>query len=158
MERSNWDTLLARLKTISANMELREEKEASLDIDAEIPLSYLSMLEDDPKIRGKKEPYLLQLADRFEPFGEKNRSLLFLSKGLKITDISLMGKDSLKHIKLIMDTGNLKWPAIYWNAANKIKTEFDKGDTVDLVYTVNRNWFNGSTTPQLMIKDLRVQK
>ncbi|MDR2701207.1 MAG: single-stranded-DNA-specific exonuclease RecJ [Spirochaetaceae bacterium] len=158
MERANWDALLDRLKNITANMELKEAKEEALEIDAEIPLSYLSRLEDDAKVRGKKELYLINLLDRFEPFGEKNRPLLFLSRGLKITDIILMGKDGLKHVKLTLDSGQLKWPAIYWNAADRIKVDFDKGDTIDLVYAVSKNWFNGGITPQLIVKDLRVQK
>ncbi|MCL1815743.1 MAG: single-stranded-DNA-specific exonuclease RecJ [Treponema sp.] len=155
MEKTHWDTLLDRLKTIAANMELKAPKEETLEIDAEIPLAYLSRLEDDPKVRGRKELYLIQLADRFEPYGEKNRPLCFLSRGIRITDIMLMGKDELKHVKLILDAGTLKWPAVYWNAADRVKVDFDKGDTVDLVYTVSRNWFNGSQTPQLKIKDLR---
>ena len=136
-------------------MELKAVGKKALEIDAEIPLSYLSRMEDDPKVRGKKDLYILQLADRFEHCGEKNHPLFFLSRGLKITDLSLMGKDELKHVKLTLDTGQLKWPAVYWNAADKIKVDFDKGDMVDLVYTVNRKWFNGSLTPQLKVKDLR---
>jgi len=158
MERANWPALLGRLKTIASNMELRALKEETLDIDAEIPLSYLSLLEDDPKVKGKKDLYLLRLVERFEPFGEKNRPLIFLSRGLTIADIMLMGKEELKHAKLTLDAGKIKWPAVYWNAASRIKVDFDKGDTVDIVYTVNKNWFNGSVTPQLMIKDLRAQK
>ena len=158
MEISNWDALQQRIKTIAANMELKTATEETLEIDAEIPLVYLSKEEDDPKVRGKKNLYLLQLLDRFEPYGEKNRPLCFLSRGLKIFDIMLMGKDALKHVKLTLDTGKYKWPAIYWNASEKVKVEFDKGDTVDIVYTVNRNWFNGSVTPQMIVKDLRVCK
>jgi len=156
MERTHWETLLVRLKSIAANMELKQLEEKVLEIDAEIPLSYLSRLEDDSKAKGKKDLYLLQLTDRFEPYGEKNRPLLFLSQGLKVMDITLMGKDELKHVKLTLDTGAFKWPAVYWNAADRIKTDFDKGDTVDLIYTVSRNWFNGTQTPQLIVKDLRV--
>jgi single-stranded-DNA-specific exonuclease len=158
MEKLNWDALLERVKTIAANIELKPAHEEVLEIDAEIPLSYLSREEDDLKVRGKKQLYLLQLVDRFEPYGEKNRPLFFLSRGLKITDIMLMGKDELKHVKLTLDTGKFKWPAVYWNAADRVKTDFDKGDSVDIVYTVNRNWFNGTQTPQMMIKDLHVSK
>ena len=157
MEKSNWETLQKRLKTIAANMEFKVPAEKALEIDAEIPLAYLSKEEDDPKARGKKDLYLLQLADRFGPYGEKNRPLLFLSRGLKIIDIMLMGNE-LKHVKLTLDTGKFKWPAIYWNAAEKVKVEFDKGDNVDLVYTVSRNWFNGTATPQIIVKDLQLTK
>jgi single-stranded-DNA-specific exonuclease len=66
-----------------------------------------------------------------------------------------MGKEGLKHVKLTLDTGKFKWPAIYWNAAERVKVDFDKGDTVDLVYTVSRNWFNGTVTPQIMVRDLK---
>jgi len=158
MEKANWAALLGRLKTIASNMELQALAEETLEIDAEIPLSYLSLLEEDPKVKGKKELYLLRLVERFEPFGERNRPLIFLSKGLIITDILLMGKEELKHAKLTLDAGKIKWPAVYWNAASRVKVDFDKGDTVDIVYTVNKNWFNGSVTPQLVIKDLRAQK
>jgi single-stranded-DNA-specific exonuclease len=157
MVKTNWDAFLARLITASANMELKPETEDVLEIDAELPLSYLSRLEDDPKVRGKKELYILRLADRFEPYGEKNRPLLFLSRALRISDIMLMGKDELKHVKLTLDTGKFKWPAIYWNAADKINVDFKQGDEVDLVYRVKRNWFNGAETPQLMVEDLKVR-
>ena len=157
MEKSNWGLLLKRLKTIAATIELKPPEDI-LEIDAEIPLSFLSREEDDPKVSGKKDLYLLQLSDRFEPYGEKNRPLSFLSRGLKITDIILMGKDELKHVKLTLDTGKFKWPAIYWNAVEKVKVDFDKGDTIDLVYTVGRNWFNGNITPQMIVKDLRLSK
>jgi single-stranded-DNA-specific exonuclease len=158
VEMKNWEALVERLKRIGASMELKSEEDERYEIDAEIPLSYLSRLEEDPKIRGKKDLYILQLSDRFEPYGEKNRPLLFLSRGLKVADISLMGKEELRHVKLTLDTGKLKWPGVYWNAAEKIKVDFDKGDVVDLVYRVNRNWFNGSEIPQMMISDLRTQK
>ncbi|MDR2470570.1 MAG: single-stranded-DNA-specific exonuclease RecJ [Treponema sp.] len=157
MERKHWDTLLDRLEKFAPCMELAPPAAPGpLEIDAEIPLSYLSRLEEDPRTPGKQEPYMLHLASRFEPYGEKNRPLLFCSRGLKVGDISLMGKEALKHVKLSLDTGRLKWPAVYWNAAEKINAEFRNGDTVDVVYRMNRNWFNGAETPQLMIQDLRV--
>jgi single-stranded-DNA-specific exonuclease len=61
-------------------------------------------------------------------------------------------------VKLTLDTGKFKWPAVYWNAADKINVDFKMGDEVDLVYRVNRNWFNGAETPQLMVEDLRTHK
>jgi single-stranded-DNA-specific exonuclease len=156
MERKNWETLIERLTALSSNIELKDKPDDdALVIDAELPLSYLSKLEDDPKSPRKQELYVLKLADRFEPYGEANRPLLFLTRGLKINDVMLMGKDELKHVKLTLDSGKYKWPAVYWNAADKFKVEFDIGDSIDLVYTLNRNWFNGSEIPQMMVQDLR---
>jgi single-stranded-DNA-specific exonuclease len=56
---------------------------------------------------------------------------------------------------LILNTGKHKWPAVYWQAAERVKRDFDLEDKVDLVFTLSRNWFNGMETPQLIITDLR---
>jgi single-stranded-DNA-specific exonuclease len=160
MERKNWDAFLERLRMICGNMELKPTGGETLEIDAEIPLSYLSKFDEGPKQGDKKDLYVLKLADRFEPTGEQNRTLLFLSKGLVVSDIQLMGKDQLRHVKLTLDTGkypprDLRWVGVYWNASDKIRVDFDSGDTVDIVYNLNRNWFNGNETPQMIIRDLK---
>jgi single-stranded-DNA-specific exonuclease len=124
-------------------IELKEEgDEETVIVDAELPLSYLT-------------PEILKLVDRFEPYGEKNEPLSFMTRGLRVADINFMGKNEAKHVKLTLDTGKHKWPAVYWQAADKVKRDFDLEDRVDLVYTVNRNWFNGIETPQLVVTDLR---
>jgi single-stranded-DNA-specific exonuclease len=122
-----------------------EDEEEIITVDAELPPPYLT-------------PDILKLADRFEPYGERNDRLVFMSRGLRVADITFMGKPEAKHVKLTLDTGKHKWPAVYWQAAGKVKHEFDLEDRVELVYTVERNWFNGTETVQLKIIDLRRQK
>ncbi|MDR2767459.1 MAG: single-stranded-DNA-specific exonuclease RecJ [Treponema sp.] len=153
MDLANWEKFQAKLTAISANMELKPDGDEAIDLDAEIPPEYLSKKIRDA--RGREKPYILDLCDRFEPYGEQNRPLYFMSKNLKILDIMLMGKEELKHCKLTLDAGVLKWPAIYWNSADRVKVDFDKGDKVDVVYRVNRDWFKGSETPRLMLEDVR---
>jgi single-stranded-DNA-specific exonuclease len=160
MEWKNRDAFLERLRAICRNIELKPEGGKILEIDAEIPLSYLSKLDEGPKRGDKKDPYVLVLAERFEPTGEQNRPPLFLSRGLTVSDIQLMGKDELKHVKLTLDTGkhpprDLRWIGVYWNASDKVRVDFDQGDTVDVVYNLSRNWFNGNETPQMIIRDLK---
>jgi single-stranded-DNA-specific exonuclease len=145
--RTNWEPFLERLKYIAGTIELGEEAdEETVPVDAEFTA-------------GRTPQFLttglFELVDRFEPYGEENGPLNFLARGLKVTDIVLMGKPEAKHVKLTLDTGKLKWPAIYWQAVDKIKRDFDRNDTVDLVFTLNRNWFNGSETPQLIVTDLK---
>jgi len=36
----------------------------------------------------------------------------------------------------------------------KTDAELDAGDKVDLLYIINRNWFNGVESPQIIIKDI----
>ena len=140
---SNWLPFTERLKTAASEITLPDGEDLeTLVVDAELPLSYLT-----------KEIYTL--LDRFEPFGEGNEALTFMAKNLKIADITLMGKPESKHVKLSLDTGQLKWPAVYWQAAEKVKKDFDLGDKVDLVFRITRNWFKGSETPQLVVSDLK---
>ncbi|MFP3088696.1 single-stranded-DNA-specific exonuclease RecJ [Treponema sp. TIM-1] len=144
IKKSNWEPLRERLKIVARTIELGEgEDEETLTIDAELPHAYLA-----PDI-------LIPLLDRFEPYGEGNKPLSFLARGLRISDILLMGKPELKHVKLTLDAGKYKWPGVYWQAAEKVKKEFDQGDQVDLVFEITRNWFNHTETPQLVIIDLK---
>ncbi|MCL2602182.1 MAG: single-stranded-DNA-specific exonuclease RecJ [Treponema sp.] len=139
----NWEPLLARLKDAAANIDFDNARdEETLTVDAELPLSYLG-------------PDIFTLVDRFEPYGEGNSALTFVAKDMRITDISLMGKPDAKHVKLNLDTGKHKWPAVYWQAAEKVKRDFDLGDQVDLVFKVTRNRFKGHESPQLIVDDLR---
>jgi single-stranded-DNA-specific exonuclease len=143
-EKSNWQEFLARLKTIAQTIELQDEAdEGTVAIDAELPQSYL------------KPDILFKIIDRFEPYGEENRPLTFLAKNLLVEDISLMGKTEAKHVKLTLNAGDYKWPAIYWQAADKVKKDFDFGDRLDLVFQVNRNYFKGNEIPQLIVTDLK---
>jgi single-stranded-DNA-specific exonuclease len=143
LEMANWETLLERLKKIALTIELTDEDDdETLDIDAELPLSFL-------------EPGIFSVVDTFQPFGTGNSSLLFLARGLKILDINLMGKQESKHVKLTLDAGKNKWPAMYWNAAEKVNTEWTVNDTVDAVFKLTRNYYAGKITPTLIIKDMR---
>jgi single-stranded-DNA-specific exonuclease len=143
MPRSNWDAFLERVRTAAMTIELGSlEDEQTISVDAELPPAYIT-------------PEIFSLVDRFEPYGEANSPLTFMARGLRIINIDLVGKNGAKHAKLTLDTGKLKWPAMYWQAAGKVKVEFDLNDTVDLVFKFSRNWFNGIETPQIIITDLR---
>jgi single-stranded-DNA-specific exonuclease len=139
----NWDTFLERLKRAAMTIELGSlEDEQTINIDAELPHEYIT-------------PEIFTLVDRFEPYGEANPPLVFMARALKIVNIDLVGKNGAKHVKLTLDTGKHKWPAMYWQAAGKLKQDFDLNDTVDLVFRFSRNWFNGMETPQIIVTDLK---
>lgn len=111
-------------------------------IDAELPHAYLT-------------PELLPLIDSFEPYGEGFPQLLFLAKNMKITAASIIGKTLPQHLRLTLDCGAYKWAAVYWQAAEKLNTEFKIGDSVDAIFTIGRNTFNGNTIPQMTIQDMQ---
>jgi single-stranded-DNA-specific exonuclease len=143
LKRSRWDEFIERLRVASATIELgAAEAEETVAVDAELPAAFLT-------------PDILKVVDLFEPYGEENGPLVFMAKGLRVADIALMGKTEQKHVKLTLDCGKHKWPAVYWQAADRVKRDFDVKDQVDLVFQVSRNYFNGAELPQMTVTDLR---
>ncbi|MDR2020630.1 MAG: single-stranded-DNA-specific exonuclease RecJ [Treponema sp.] len=141
MDKANWDEFRERLKFTAETIELGPDEEA-VRVDAELPQSYLT-------------PEIFKIVDLFEPYGHENNPLIFLARGIRILDISLMGKPDPVHVKLTLDAGKYKWPAVYWRAVEKVKRDFDINDRVDAVFTLCRDWFNGIETPQIVVTDLR---
>ncbi|MDA3809366.1 MAG: single-stranded-DNA-specific exonuclease RecJ [Spirochaetaceae bacterium] len=133
--------LLKESKMRLTELEKATSEEHSIDIDAELPSKFMNL-------------ELEKLIDMFEPYGEKNRSLVFMSKNVKVADVNIIGKTG-DHLKLLIDSGDFKWPAVYWNSSVHYKTAFEKNDTVDIVYNLNRNYYQGRETLQLSILDLK---
>jgi single-stranded-DNA-specific exonuclease len=144
MGKGNWESFMDRLKNAAYSIEFAgEDAEEIVSIDAELPPAYLS-------------PDIFRLVDRFEPYGSENNPLTFLAKKLTIREINFIGKPEAKHIKMTVDTGKHKWPALYWQAADRVvNKEFGVDDQVDMVFTLSRDYYKGNETPQMMITDLK---
>jgi len=74
---------------------------------------------------------------------------------LKVSASVLIGKNEPKHLKMTVDTCRYQWPAVFWNATDTIKTEIKAGDTIDMVYSFERDSYRKKDTPQLLVRDLR---
>lgn len=136
------DNLVKALKEIAPSIEFDANKDdEAINIDAELPHNYLT-------------PDLLNLVDRFEPYGEKNAQLNFMAKNLIIIQADILGKVEAKHLKLMLQAGSYKWPALYWNSAEKFNRDFCIGDKVDVAFQISRNTFNGTESAQMIIADL----
>lgn len=113
-----------------------------LDIDMKIPLEVVSL-------------DLLNEIDKLKPFGLGNEEPLFASLGVGVADISFVGKEGQHAIvKLYTDAGNVK--AVYFNSAeDEVVKSLKFGDKIDVAYTLKKNEFNGKTSVDLFVKDLR---
>ncbi|MCL2720479.1 MAG: DHH family phosphoesterase, partial [Treponema sp.] len=140
----NWDVFAEQLKNIVSVIEFDEEYDDKIiQIDVELPHDYLT-------------PDILKLIDRFEPYGSENDQLVFMTKQIPIKEINLIGKPEAKHVKLIFDAGKYKWPALYWQSAERVlNKEFGVNDKVDIAFNLTRDYFKGNETPQIMIIDLK---
>ena len=137
---SKLEAFKAKLKELSKDVILSDEGDEII-VDAELPTEYIN-------------PDLLPLVEKFEPFGEENRDLVFVSKALKVQDAKIMGKTEPYHLKITFDCGKYKFPAIFWKEGERLNRDFKIGDKVDVLYTIGKNVFNGNTTPQMMLIDI----
>jgi single-stranded-DNA-specific exonuclease len=119
-----------------------DQTEETIDIDAELPHEYLT-------------PALAELVDRLEPYGEGNQPLVFMAKKVPILQVDIVGKQEKSHLKLLLDFGTNRWPALWWNSAERYKKDFTESDLVDVAFRLQRNYWNGQETPQLVIVDAR---
>jgi len=144
MEMKKWDMFLEQLKKISAAIEFeKEHDEQTILIDAELPHEYLV-------------PDILKLVDRFEPYGKNNEQLVFMARNLAVKEINFIGRQESKHVKMTLDAGKYKWPALYWQSAERVlNKEFGLNDKVDVAFNLTRDYYRGNETPQIMILDLK---
>ena len=92
--------------------------------------------------------------DTFEPCGAENPELILLTRGIKLIDTMVLGKKEPHHLKLIFDTGKHKIPAMFWGQAERLKKDISIGKDYDILYNMSRNYFNGTITKQLIIKEM----
>lgn len=120
-----------------------------LRIEAELDLSQIDIS-------------FLEKIEQLAPFGQHNQKPRFVSYGLKIVDISLMGADN-QHIKFRLSSIDTNFPsnslfwAISFGDAKKYK-DLRVDDQIDLVYYLDINEFNGRREPQLKIIDLKLSE
>lgn len=110
-----------------------------IKIDEEITL-------EDINIKAVEELNML------EPFGEANKMPLFMYKNLKIHSIRTLSEG--KHIKLTLKDNNFYIDSIGFNLGH-LAEEYQIGDKVDVVGSLEINRFNGKESVQINLKDLR---
>ncbi len=120
----------------------------TIDIDAEVTLEDITW-------------ELYDLLDKFEPFGQKNPKPVYMAKGLKVVSLQPMGKDKTHLRIMVTHTNNTVRKTIGWrlcepggpntNWCDVLKP----GDTIDMLFEVGVNEWNGNRELQLTILDLK---
>jgi single-stranded-DNA-specific exonuclease len=137
----NLDELIQRLQSI-AERELKgriDDLRPTLYADMEIPLS---------AIRPKE---LLASMALLEPTGESNPEAVFVSRNVKVKSSRCVGNDQ-RHMKLYLMDNNVTYDAIAFGFGY-LQPILPK--TIDILYTLGINEYNGTATIQLEIKDIR---
>jgi single-stranded-DNA-specific exonuclease len=113
-----------------------------ISIDAEIDFSDIT-------------PKLMRILQQFEPFGPQNMTPIFLTKDVKDTGYAQkMGADE-EHLKLFVRQNNSEgMAAIGFGLGNKMELTTNK-KPFEMVYCIDENEWNGKTSVQLRLKDIK---
>lgn len=90
-----------------------------------------------------------------EPFGIKNPTPYFVMQECLLKSAYYIGRDK-KHIKLVIDKEK-EFDCVGFGLAH-LMSDFEVGDLVDLVFSIDKNTYMGNTKVQLMIKDIRLNR
>ncbi len=120
-----------------------------LEIDLEINFQDLFDSTSGPNTTPKIKKQL----DRFEPFGPGNMKPVFLAKNCFCLSVKVLKDEHLK-LTLVQPPSNSSVDCIGFNLAGK-RAHFESGKPVDVAFTIESNTWNGRTTLQLNIKDVR---
>lgn len=137
---NNFDEFMRRVKRESRSI-TQTEQQNLLIIDAELPHAYMN-------------PELIQVVERLEPYGEEHPPLQFLVRDAVIDELSFVGSGQQTHARLLIRSGTYKWPAIFWRAGDRVGKDFSRGDSVDLVFRLGRNYYKSTETLQLTVLDM----
>ncbi len=124
-------------ETIVANTILPESLIPQLWIDAEINLHDIT-------------PVFYNIISQMEPFGPENMRPVFISRNIKNSGYSKIVKEH--HIRFVINQEGFTITGIGFNMADKFNL-LKEGASVDLVYTIDENEWNGNKSLQLKIID-----
>jgi single-stranded-DNA-specific exonuclease len=135
------DELRRRLNEHAASCLTAEDLEPSVYIDLELPA----------------EAITYQLANalrQLEPFGAGNACPVFCTRNLRKLSEPQVIKD--KHLKMrLAGPQNRPLEAVWWNCIDNEGQTPGLNGSIELVYTIETNVWNGEMRMQLNIQDLR---
>ena len=100
---------------------------------------------------------LHRIIKQFEPFGPENLSPVFLTRNVQNKKFTRTVGENNKHLKLHVcqkNTPNLALEGIGFDLG-KWATVLQSNGVIDLLYSIEENHWNGKTTLQLVVKDIR---
>jgi single-stranded-DNA-specific exonuclease len=139
----NYDLFKMKFEAVVKKTLPNELKTPEIIIDAEINLSDIT-------------PKFYRIINQFEPFGPQNMKPTFCSSGLRDNGYGkTVGSDD-SHLKLniIEGANQLTYNAIGFGMGNKIAV-IKNGKTFKAAYNIDENHWNGTTSIQLILKDLQ---
>jgi single-stranded-DNA-specific exonuclease len=90
-----------------------------------------------------------------EPYGPENMRPVFIARDVVDTGYSKIAKE--QHIRFVVKQNNTTFTGIGFNMANKFYL-LQLQKKIDMVFTIDENEWNGNTTLQLKVIDIRLSQ
>jgi single-stranded-DNA-specific exonuclease len=137
----NVETLRKRLGQIAAEELTDDDLQPKLNIDCELDLSNINRR-------------FWKLLDQFEPFGPGNMRPLFVSRGVQLVGVpTIVGKGHLK--MRVSQNGSGVFNTIGFNMHEYLPIIRNAADgKMEIVYSLEKNYWNGSSNLQLKLRDI----
>ncbi len=145
LKKENFNKFKEKINKITSAKLLDKDLTPVLEIDCELQAEDINWPLFDELIK-------------FEPFGKGNEAPMFLAKDFVISALRIIGNGS-KHLKLELKTNKLPgkiFKAIGFGLAKNNQAEFKAGDSVDLVFEIIKDEWNGRRDLQLKIADIKL--
>ncbi|MFQ5673747.1 MAG: single-stranded-DNA-specific exonuclease RecJ [Nitrospinales bacterium] len=141
IEENNIDSFRKALNDVGHRFLAPEDLIAELAVDAALDLADIS-LERCREIQSLK------------PFGAGNPTPVFLTEGVSVRGVRFVGREE-KHARFRAVRGGRSIDGIGFNLAEVFRRAAVEEQTMDLVYEIQINAWNGREKPQLNLLDLR---
>lgn len=139
IRKSNLDNFRGAINAYALNAVSKDAFTPILNIDAEIPLSLL-------------DETLISQIQAFGPFGSENPRPVFVTRAVSVkTKPQVLGKNTLK---MWVCDGDVTCQAVGFKMGDSLDPEAIV-DVLDIVYTAGLNEWQGTTSIELNLKDLR---
>lgn len=138
------------------NMEKFYEKLSGIIEEELVEKDISPTIEIDLEISAQEIDWdLMESINKLQPFGEGNEEPVFLMKDLIIADMKTVGNGS-KHLKLSLrvQSGPKVFESIGFSLGDKFP-DLKIGDTVDIVFNLQEDEWNGNKKMQFNLVDLR---
>jgi single-stranded-DNA-specific exonuclease len=132
--------LVERLRLIARRELGSLDLRPTLRADAQVSLSELT-------------PELLSDLERLQPTGQNNPSARFVSRAVRVLRSRTVGKDN-SHLKLAVTDGAITYDAI---AFRQGQLQSGMPSYIDLLYSFERNEYNGYSSLQLNVQDIHLR-
>lgn len=141
LDPENFDAFVTHMRSVAREATRDGVPQHTIEVEAELKFSDIDWALSD------------ELAN-LEPFGAGNPEPLFLTRGVEIIEARAVGTNQ-KHGKFVLKADGKTIPAIGFGHGESATT-MSAGQTVDVVYQISVNEWNGNRELQCVIKDLGV--